>query len=118
MPTCPPPLYTLIEGANMGSDPVYCSQGCVFATRGNGNREFFMYDIGESQWYSSTTIPSELGGPHYGGSMAYDTTTGYLFMLRGYNSDDFFKYYVSALDWEYRLKNSYPLDFFETTQED
>ncbi|MBU2260181.1 hypothetical protein KKC44_06305, partial [Patescibacteria group bacterium] len=86
-------------GDAFGSDPEYCTLGCIFATRGNGNTEFFMYDIGESQWYDSTSILSGYG-PHYGGAMAYDSTTGDLYMQRGNNTDDFLKYDVDALTWD------------------
>ncbi|MFH2097495.1 MAG: hypothetical protein ABII24_03050 [bacterium] len=87
-------------------DPAACAQGCVFAMRGNGNREFFRYDIAESQWYTATTIPSALGGPHYGGSMAYDPTDGYVYLLRGYNTDDFFKYDVDSETWDTDLTDT------------
>lgn len=69
-------------GDAFGSDPEYCTLGCIYATRGNRNLQFFMFDIGESQWYDSTSILSSYG-PHYGGAMAYDSTTGYIFMQRG-----------------------------------
>ncbi|MBU0708050.1 fibronectin type III domain-containing protein [Patescibacteria group bacterium] len=82
-----------------GADPEYCTLGCIFATRGNRNLQFFMYDIGESQWYDSTSILSSYG-PHYGGAMAYDSTTGYVFMQCGNNTDDFLKYDVDTLTWD------------------
>ncbi|PIY96976.1 MAG: hypothetical protein COY66_02285 [Candidatus Kerfeldbacteria bacterium CG_4_10_14_0_8_um_filter_42_10] len=87
-------------------DPTACAQGCVFAMRGNGNREFFRFDIAESQWYTATTIPVALGGPHYGGSMAYDPTDGYVYMLRGYNTDDFFKYDVDTETWDVNITDT------------
>ena len=83
-----------------GSDPEEsCTSGCLYATRGNGNTQFFKYDIGESQWSNATDILTGYG-PHYGGAMAYDPTTGYIFMQRGYNTDDFLKFNVSAETWD------------------
>lgn len=87
-------------------DPTTCVQGCIFAMRGNGNREFFRFDISESQWYTATTIPSALGGPHYGSSMAYDPTDGYVYMLRGYNTNDFFKYDVDTETWDVNITDT------------
>ncbi len=82
-----------------GADPEYCSLGCIFATRGNRNLQFFRFDIGESQWYDATDILSSYG-PHYGGAMAYDSTSGYIYMQRGNNTDDFLKYDVDAETWD------------------
>jgi len=80
--------------------PEVCSSGCLFAFRGNNNRQFMRFDIGENQWYSATEIPSALGGVHYGSSLAYDSVNGNLYALRGYNDDEFMKYDVDAETWD------------------
>lgn len=84
--------------------PEKCTQGCLYVTYGNGNRQFFRFDIAESQWYYNTptdlTIPAALGGVHYGSSMAYDSINGNLYLLHGNQTDNFSKYDVSAETWD------------------
>lgn len=80
--------------------PEVCTEGCLFAFRGNNNRQFFRFDISENQWYTATEIPSALGGVHYGSSMAYDSVNGDLYALKGYNNDEFFMYDVDTETWD------------------
>ncbi|MCA9392214.1 hypothetical protein KC614_03365, partial [candidate division WWE3 bacterium] len=83
--------------------PTTCTEGCLFAFRGNGNRDFFRFDIYDNQWYTATSIPVYTGNDgrvHYGSSMAYDPTSGDLYALTGYNNDEFVRYDVSAETWD------------------
>lgn len=109
LPAMPAPYYVFttngqpLEFVNesYGSS---CTQGCLYALYGNGNRQFFRYDIAEQQWYYNTptdiTIPAALGGVGYGSSMAYDSVNGNLYLLHGNQTDNFSKYDVSTETWD------------------
>ncbi|EKD90047.1 MAG: hypothetical protein ACD_32C00068G0001, partial [uncultured bacterium] len=109
LPAMPAPYYVFttngqpLEYVNetYGSS---CTQGCLFTFYGNGNRQFFRYDISERQWYYNTptdlTIPAALGGVGYGSSLAYDSVNGNLYALHGNQTDNFSKYDVSAETWD------------------
>ncbi|MFA6272478.1 MAG: fibronectin type III domain-containing protein [Patescibacteria group bacterium] len=88
-----------------------CTQGCLFTLYGNGNRNFFRFDIAEKTWYHNSptdlTIPVALGGVNYGSSFAYDNDRGNLFLLHGATqypvstiADNFSKYDVSGEVWD------------------
>ncbi|MDP3964928.1 MAG: hypothetical protein Q8Q20_04740 [bacterium] len=110
LPTIPSPyqIYTtnahalIFADESYGSDPVKCEQGCVFAFRGNNNRQFFRYDIAQNLWYDSfSDVPAALGGVHYGSSLAFDSVNGDIYALRGVNGDDeFMKYDIDTETWD------------------
>jgi len=88
-----------------------CTQGCLFTLYGNGNRNFFRFDIAEKTWYHNSptdlTIPVALGGVSYGSSFAYDSDRGNLFLTHGATqypantiADNFSKYDVSGEVWD------------------
>ncbi|MDD5040553.1 MAG: fibronectin type III domain-containing protein [Patescibacteria group bacterium] len=89
----------------------HCTDGCLYTLYGNGNRNFFRFDIAEKAWYHNSpvdlTIPTALGGVNYGSSFAYDADRGNLFLLHGATqypantiADNFSKYDVSAETWD------------------
>ncbi len=111
LPSMPAPyfVYTTngqaLEFVNESyGDPAKCAQGCLFTLYGNGNRQFFRYDVAEQQWYYNTptdlTVPAALGGVGYGSSFAYDSTNGNLYLLHGNQQAYFSKYDVSAETWD------------------
>ncbi len=81
-----------------------CTTGCLFTLYGNGNRQFFRYDIAENQWYYNSptdlTIPVALGGVGYGSSFAYDTANSNLYLLHGNQQAYFSKYAVTTETWD------------------
>ncbi|USN53605.1 MAG: fibronectin type III domain-containing protein [Candidatus Nomurabacteria bacterium] len=84
-----------------GPDPVNCEAGCIYAFRGNNNRQFLRFDIQLNQWVTGfADIPSAIRGIHYGSSMAFDDVNGMMYAFTGGNDDEFVKYDIANETWD------------------
>lgn len=75
----------------------YCGTagGCVYATRGYNDNDFYKYEVGGS-WSYGNNVPLWTS---YGATSYY--IDGYIYLLRGHVSNDFLRYDIAQNKWEY-----------------
>ncbi|MFH1597792.1 MAG: fibronectin type III domain-containing protein [Patescibacteria group bacterium] len=84
----------------------YCSDegGCLYATRGYGDTDFYSYRVSANTWSYEKSVPI---WTHYGASAYY--LDGYFYLVRGYAANGFLRYDIANENWEW-------LDDLPTTQ--
>lgn len=71
------------------------ASGCVYATRGNNDNDFYHYDTNSGIWTYEANVPMPTS---YGASAQY--LDGYIYLSRGYQSNDFYRYDIDTKFWE------------------
>jgi hypothetical protein len=71
--------------------------GIVYAQKGNNTNEFWSYQCDSDRWVQKTDIPAGSGkNVKGGGAMTYVANDNALYIFKGNNTLDFFKYGLSA----------------------
>jgi len=74
----------------------YCTAagGCLYATRGLNDNEFYKYEVGGA-WTYANNVPFWVS---YGATSYY--LDGYVYLIRGHVSNDFIRYNIAQNTWE------------------
>jgi len=76
----------------------YCtdSGGCLFASRGSTDSDFYKYEVSLNSWTYMRNIPF---WTHYGATAYYKE--GYVYLIRGYAANNFLHYDIVGDQWEH-----------------
>jgi N-acetylneuraminic acid mutarotase len=92
------------QTVNYDSGSIYDGRNNIYVTQGNYYPYFSKYSIATDAAYGETAntwtvLASAPVGIYQGGSLAYDTTTGSVYLTRGNWKDNYFRYDVGTNSW-------------------
>lgn len=92
------------QTVNYDSDSVYDGRNNIYVMQGNYYPYFAKYSIATDATYGETAntwtvLASSPTGIYTGGSLAYDATTGSIYMTRGNWKNNYYRYNIETNEW-------------------
>jgi hypothetical protein len=90
------PERQLNNFVGLGGDLAYDGNGMIYAIQGNLRTGFASYNIASATWTPLTNLPAMT---YNGGRIEYDSTTGSIFYIPGWDKPFLFKYDIGDQTW-------------------
>ena len=91
------PSTSITNAINRSADlTIDRENGLIYATQGNFNKGFAVYNINTATWQ---VLPDSPTLPYDGSAIEYDPTTNAVYYTAGYSTTGFYKFDVESQEW-------------------